>query len=173
MGYNLSDNAFKQVKSILDELIDLEIGGIWKQSFQDNYKAARMIRQGFEYCIANKDNVGERYANLKHNIRIRATNNYVLAERKFTALAPLQGVAERHKKFDGMSDFNGVMTTFLANRHLSSLHFPDFENDNDIDIEKIAEAYGFNVTYQKIRGNSYGLWIIKHGERGQEEEHTN
>jgi hypothetical protein len=74
MGYNLSDNAFQQVKPYLDELIDLEIGGIWKQSFQDNYKAARMLRQGFEYCIQNEEKVGKRYAELKKNIRIRVTN---------------------------------------------------------------------------------------------------
>jgi hypothetical protein len=179
MGYNLSDNAYQQVKSILDELIDLQIGNIWKQSFQDNYKAARLIRQGFEYCTQNPDKVGKRYAELKKNIRIRVTNDYVLAERKFSALAPIERVESiREKVFEGMNTFNEVVTTVLANKHLSSMHFPDFKNEELVDdINKVCSRFGFEITFmdseKSLTPKDIGLWVDKNAEPRNTEEHSN
>lgn len=168
MGYNLSNNAYKQVKPILDELVDLEIGSIWKQSFQDNHKAARMIRQGFEYCI--KNDVGERYAKLKQNIRIRVTNEYVLAERKFAALQPLiSKEIVREKTFSRLYTTNEVLTTFLANRQLTKLVFPDY-NEFDSMLGKVTESYNY---YIFVPGPRQGIWIIKNAESRDEKEHSN
>jgi hypothetical protein len=175
MGYNLSETAFNKVKPILDELIDLNNGNIWKQSFKDNYKAARLIRQGFEYCT--KNDVGERYAKLKQNIRIRVTNDYVLAERKFEALTPVQNNIEpvRFKSFEGLTTFNEALTTFLANKQLSELGFPDFTEFDKVPImDKVCRENGYitHIEYDEAEGQPYALWIYKNAESGKEKEHT-
>lgn len=174
MPYNLSDNAFNQVKEILEELLELKAGDIWKQSFQDNHKAARMIRQGMQYCVINEDKVGKRFAQLKQNIRIRATNDYVLAERKFAALEPLTKVVERSKSFPGLSTFNQVVTAFLANKHLTELWFPDLQGIEVNLLSKIADAHGFKVAvsdHNKAVG-IYKTHRVDNAEPRNEKEHT-
>jgi hypothetical protein len=71
------------------------------------------------------------------------------------------------------------MTTILANRHLSTMHFPSFKFGEDL-VEKlrnVCESFGFEVTYmdrnKAIVPKDIGLWIDKNGESRQKEEHTN
>jgi hypothetical protein len=171
VSYNLSPNAYNQVKDILNELLDLNIGDIWKQSFENNVKAARLIRQGFEYCKVNKEEVGERLASLKSKIRIKVTNEFVIAERKFTALTPvnkLEGV--RKMSFFDFITLNEVVTTFLKNQQLTAMGFPNAKlTETELrQLNKVAEMSDYIAGFDPANE----LWIIKNAERGKKEEHT-
>lgn len=175
VSYNLSPNAYQQVKHILEELLDLEVGHVWKQTFENNVKAARLIRQGFEYCVVNKEEVGERLAELKSKIRIKVTNEYVIAERKFTALTPINKLeAVREKSFVDKTTFNEVLTTVLANLQLSKMSFPHFVGDENAKrlIDRVVKEHGYRVYIEDENSDVELLWVIKDGESGNKKEHS-
>jgi hypothetical protein len=67
------------------------------------------------------------------------------------------------------------MTTFLANKQLSELIFPDFTAYDTLDtMNKVCEQNGFKarIEYEEADGSPIALVIYKHGETRDEKEHT-
>ena len=147
--YNLSESAFKQVETILDELLHTDQDTLtWESS--DARKQAHLIRQGFS---AAKKLEKPLYHDLKFKWTITEKGSKVIAKRKFVGTVTPIGI---HKKsFAGLFTLSTLISKVIDNSHLTVLSFPDLDLDtiDTMALKKWASVKGweFNEETKEIR----------------------